>query len=61
MLATGMGGRAGSRLWDIASDDAPDHYGGKGGEKQVYKTAGNGMGGKKGTGLSWSIGNEDDA
>jgi len=56
-----MGGRAGSRLWDIASDDAPESYGGKGGEKQVYKTAGNGMGGRKGTGLSWSIGNEDDA
>ena len=55
-----MGGRAGSRLWDIGSDDAPQQYGGKGGEKQVYKTAGNGMGGKKGTGLSWSIGNEDD-
>lgn len=56
----GMGGRAGSRLWDIGGEDEPEQYGGRGGVKQVYKTYGNGMGGRKGTGLSWSIGNTDD-
>ncbi|KAF4552307.1 Hypothetical protein D9617_10g072880 [Elsinoe fawcettii] len=55
----GMGGRAGTRFWDVAGDDAPENYGGKGGQKQVYKTAGNGMGGRKGHGLEWSIGDPD--
>ncbi|GAM90956.1 hypothetical protein ANO11243_090030 [Dothideomycetidae sp. 11243] len=55
----GMGGRAGTRFWDVAGDDAPEQYGGQGGQKQVYKTAGNGMGGRKGQGLGWSIGDPD--
>ncbi|KAG8626819.1 hypothetical protein KVT40_005764 [Elsinoe batatas] len=55
----GMGGRAGTRFWDVSADDAPENYGGKGGQKQVYKTAGNGMGGRKGHGLEWSIGDPD--
>ncbi|PSK55749.1 hypothetical protein B9Z65_4627 [Elsinoe australis] len=56
----GMGGKAGSRLWDIAGDEEPEQYGGQGGTKQVYKTAGNGMGGRKGTGLGWAIGYPDE-
>ncbi|KAF2151380.1 hypothetical protein K461DRAFT_228325 [Myriangium duriaei CBS 260.36] len=55
----GMGGRAGTRFWDVSADDAPDQYGGQGGQKQVYKTYGNGMGGRKGQGLGWSIGDPD--
>jgi hypothetical protein len=49
-----MGGRAGTRtLWDEPEEAGP--------EKAIYKTYGNGMGGRRDGGLSWDIGDEGDS
>lgn len=49
-----MGGRAGApTLWDEPEEPAA--------EKAIYKTYGNGMGGRRDGGLSWEIGDEEDS